>query len=190
MAFNRTYTYPYPPTITNLAEVEVYLKKLYASLLHGDYSSEEVAGGTHWIPDASGIHYPVSGTTRNVGVGMDSASSADLSVDYILDVTSDSAAPVITISNASDTARDPTLKYRVGASPAVKNTVGVDDSDSDKFKIANLSALGTAAVAPGSFGESLVFYHTYDFDLDQVDLDDFSTDSVVYNGTAGSGAWL
>ena len=137
MAFKRTFTYPYPPNFNNLAEVDVYLKKLYTALMQGDYSSEQVAdvGSGNWFPDANGIHYPATGTTRNVGVGMDSSSTADLSINYILDIYSTTAAPTILVTNASDTARDPTIQFRVGATPSSVYTIGVDDSDSNKFKI-------------------------------------------------------
>jgi len=46
-----------------------------------------------------------------------------------------SAAPFLKLTNASDTARDPILQFAVGATPAVKYTMGVDDSDNDTWKL-------------------------------------------------------
>ncbi len=51
------------------------------------------------------------------------------------------AQPIINVINRSATERDPVIKFQVGASPATKVTLGIDDSDLDKFKVA-LTTLG------------------------------------------------
>jgi hypothetical protein len=89
--------------------------------------------------------------------------------------------------NSSDSSLDPVIKWSVNLDPLTLFTSGVDRSDSDKWKISNLSTLGTLAESQGSFGEILVFFHASDEDIDYIDLDDFSTDGVVVNGTTGSG---
>lgn len=73
--------------------------------------------------------------------------------DGTLTLSDSSAAPKIVVSNTSATARDPVVQWALGASPAVKFTMGVDDSDSDSFKIAVGSALGVAYT--GATGDHL-----------------------------------
>ncbi|HET6453473.1 MAG TPA: NHL repeat-containing protein [Armatimonadota bacterium] len=84
-----------------------------------------------------------------------------------------------------DSTDDPLLKWSLLEATAF--TMGVDNSDSDKLKIANLAALGTLAISQGSYGESLVFMHHTDDDIDYVNLDDFATDGVLVSSTQGSG---
>jgi hypothetical protein len=57
--------------------------------------------------------------------------------------SSASADNVLTITSAT-AAYDPLLKFRTGASPAIQFSLGVDTSDSDTFKIATGSGLGTS----------------------------------------------
>jgi len=57
---------------------------------------------------------------------------------------SSSAAPFLKLTNESNTARDPVIQFAVGATPVTKFTMGVDDSDDDKFKISLLNTLGAA----------------------------------------------
>ena len=67
---------------------------------------------------------------------------------------SSSAAPFLKLTNESDTARDPIIQFAVGATPVTKFTMGVDDSDSDKFKISQGSVLGTTDRFVISYGAS------------------------------------
>jgi hypothetical protein len=74
-------------------------------------------------------------TAGNVGIGSTAPTS-------LLEISDTDASPVLTITNKSDTEYDPSIQLRVGVTPATKFTLGVDDSDSDKFKIST-TALGT-----------------------------------------------
>ena len=51
-------------------------------------------------------------------------------------VTLSSTAPIVTIGNATDDPVDPILQFATGATPVVKYTMGVDDSDGNKWKLA------------------------------------------------------
>ncbi|MBF0523236.1 MAG: hypothetical protein HQL24_09300, partial [Candidatus Omnitrophica bacterium] len=88
-------------------------------------------GGSAWLNSLS--------ASATLGVGTGAPSSR-------LEVSDSAAAPVITITNLSDTEFDPMLKFRTGATPATRFSLGVDDSDSNKFKIEAADSLG--AVAP------------------------------------------
>jgi hypothetical protein len=71
-----------------------------------------------------------------VGIGTTSPTS-------LFDVYSDQTNTQLTITNASSsTAADPLLAFRTGAQPSTNFVLGVDNSDSDKFKIAT-SSIGT-----------------------------------------------
>lgn len=122
----------------------------------------------------------------NVGVGIHPYNN-DFEVKGNVLVEAASEQPYVEIRNWSDTAFDPAIKWSVGATPLTKFVTGVDDSDSDKWKISNLSALGTLAESQGSFGERLVFVHDTDDDIDFVELSDFTTDGVLVSTTQGSG---
>ena len=54
-----------------------------------------------------------------------------------------SAADVVSTITAADATFDPILKLRTGASPAIQFSLGVDNSDSDKFKIYSGDGLGS-----------------------------------------------
>ena len=58
-----------------------------------------------------------------------------------LDV-SNSGADVVSTITASDATFDPILKYRTGSSPSIQFSLGIDNSDSDKFKIYSGDGLG------------------------------------------------
>lgn len=49
---------------------------------------------------------------------------------------SSTAAPFLKMTNESDTERDPIIQFAVGATPVIKWTMGLDDSDVDKWKLA------------------------------------------------------
>jgi hypothetical protein len=48
---------------------------------------------------------------------------------------SSTAAPFLKFTNRSDTERDPIIQFAVGATPVTKWTMGLDDSDVDKWKL-------------------------------------------------------
>ncbi|MCX6765623.1 MAG: tail fiber domain-containing protein [Candidatus Moranbacteria bacterium] len=99
---------------------------------YGLYLENQAFGTTSYaIYSAGGQSY----FAGNVGVGTTSPAS-------LLEIQDTDANPVLTLTNLSDTTYDPSLQFRVGATPSVKFTMGVDDSDSDKFKIST-TALGT-----------------------------------------------
>ncbi len=58
-------------------------------------------------------------------------------------VTVNETAPTLTIRNKTDSAVDPVIQWSLGATPVVKFTAGVDDSDGDAWKLSAGSALGT-----------------------------------------------
>jgi len=49
---------------------------------------------------------------------------------------SSTAAPFLKLTNESNTARDPIIQFAVGATPVTKFTMGVDDNDDNKWKLA------------------------------------------------------
>jgi hypothetical protein len=74
-------------------------------------------------------------TNGNVGIGTTAPSS-------LLSIYGAGADVVSTIT-AADATYDPILKFRTGASPAVQFSLGVDNTDSDKFKIYSGDGLGS-----------------------------------------------
>ncbi len=74
--------------------------------------------------------------------------SIDIGTDALtagaVNITHTSANPVLTITNQSDTAFDPSIQFRVGATPSAIFTLGVDDSTTNNdFVISRGSTLGT-----------------------------------------------
>jgi len=104
----------------------------------------------------------------------------------VLQLQDSTSAPTFELINLSDTARDPMVQYTVGATPSIKWTHGLDDSDLDKWKLANTTALGTATSNSYSYGTTLYYGHGLD-DVHGVLLSDFSTDSIYITGGTGSG---
>ncbi|MCK7475661.1 MAG: hypothetical protein MZV49_24265 [Rhodopseudomonas palustris] len=142
---------------------------------------DDFTGACYWIREGSDLVYYAG----NVGVGVHPY-EAKFEVRGDILAEGVGSAPCVEIRNWSDTAGDPLLKWSLGSLATTKFVFGVDDSDSDKLKIANMSALGTLAESQGAYGERLVFFHEYDDNICYVDLDDFTTDGILYNGTAGS----
>jgi len=106
------------------------------------------------VSDATGLANSVIRTDGTlVGVGM-LPTVAQLEVNTSQIITSTTAAPYLKIENKSDTARDPAIQWAVGATPVTKFTMGVDDSDNDKFKISQDGALGTTDRFVISYGAS------------------------------------
>lgn len=96
------------------------------------------------VSDAAGLaNSPIQTNGTIVGVGMTPV-TAQLEVNTSQIITSTTAAPYLQIVNKSDTERDPIIQYAVGATPVVKHTIGIDDSDYNSYKIAVGSALGVA----------------------------------------------
>jgi len=96
------------------------------------------------VSDAAGLANSVIRTDGTlVGVGM-LPTVAQLEVNTSQIITSTTAAPYLKIVNLSNTERDPIIQFAVGATPVTKFTMGVDDSDSNKFKISLLDTLGAA----------------------------------------------
>jgi len=86
-------------------------------------------------PGGGGALYYSGG---NVGIGTTSPAS-------LLEVYSSTANTQLTITAATSTTYDPLIAFRTGATPATKFALGVDLSDSNKFKIAT-STIGTTDV--------------------------------------------
>jgi hypothetical protein len=95
-------------------------------------------GACYWKASGANIYF----ATGNIAVGDVPNDTNTIYAKGNILVQSDTAQPYVKISNASDTARDPVLQFAVGATPAVKYTMGVDDSDSDKHKVAFDSGFG------------------------------------------------
>ncbi|OGI15021.1 MAG: hypothetical protein A2878_02610 [Candidatus Moranbacteria bacterium RIFCSPHIGHO2_01_FULL_54_31] len=74
-------------------------------------------------------------TNNRLGIGTAAPST-------LLEV-SGSAADVVSTITAADATYDPILKFRTGSSPSVQFSLGVDNSDSDKFKIYSGDGLGS-----------------------------------------------
>ena len=84
------------------------------------------------------VSKPVSYDTTNINIPIGTTTAASL-----LELYSTTTAPILTITAAtSTTSYDPYLAFRTGATPATKFVLGVDYSDSNKFKIAT-STIGT-----------------------------------------------
>ena len=68
-------------------------------------------------------------------------------LDGTLTLQDSTAGPVFRIINASDVERDPLIQFVLGATPVVKYTMGVDDSDADDaFRIGKGATLETETV--------------------------------------------
>lgn len=78
---------------------------------------------------------------QDVTVGADDVSFGSLGVgtntpEELIEVWSDSAHPILSITAAHATNFDPQIQYRTDVSDTVKASSGVDSGDSDKYKIA------------------------------------------------------
>jgi hypothetical protein len=68
-------------------------------------------------------------------------------LDGTLTLQDSTAGPIFRIINASDAERDPLIQFVLGATPVVKYTMGVDDSDADDaFRIGKGATLETETV--------------------------------------------
>ena len=85
-------------------------------------------------------------STGYVGIGTTSPVS-------LLSIYSTTASPVLTITNGSATnTYDPQIDFRTGSTPATRQVIYIDDSDSDKLKIATSSTGSLPALTIGTNG--------------------------------------
>jgi hypothetical protein len=111
----------------------------------------------------------------------------DSGEDY-LEFTGSPTVANLDLSNDTDTPTDVLIQYLLGATPFAKFTVGVDDSDEDKWKLANKDALGTTPTSGGFiFGDTLYYVHGGSDSIAGVALADFTTDATYIAGGTGSG---
>jgi len=87
----------------------------------------------------------ILGTANQISITHNAANVTIAAIPQFI-LSDASAAPYIKLVNASDTARDPVFQWAVGATPVTKFTMGVDDSDGDKWKVSAGSALGTTGL--------------------------------------------
>ncbi len=119
--------------------------------VYGYYLGPNIGGGTPttgygiYLSDVQGTtDYGVyqAGTddvnyfAGSVGIGINAPTS-------LFELYGGGAADVIATLTAPDATYDPAMKFRTGASPSVQFTLGVDNSDSDKFKIYSGDGLGS-----------------------------------------------
>jgi len=86
-----------------------------------------------------------SSTAYMLGVGTSTPAS-------ILSLWSGTEATLTITSATSSTAVDPAIAFRTGANPAVRQYIYLDDSDSDKIKIATSTTSGNPALTLGTDG--------------------------------------
>jgi hypothetical protein len=117
--------------------------------------------GCYWVKEGSNLVY----YDGNVGVGVHPHSN-DFEVRGNVLVEAKAEAPYVEIRNWSDTAYDPMLRWALGATPETMFGMGVDDSDSNKWKIANGATLG--AVPGWTFGTTIIFGNSYSTATNQI----------------------
>jgi hypothetical protein len=88
--------------------------------------NDEASDTTPFVIDAAG----------NVGIGTTAPTT-------MFELYGTGSADAIATLTAPDATYDPIMKFRTAASPAVQFTLGVDNSDSDKFKIYSGDGLGS-----------------------------------------------
>jgi hypothetical protein len=109
-------------------------------------------GNCYWKPASKNIYF----ATGNIAVGDIPNDTNTIYAKGNILVQSDSAQPYIKISNASDTERDPVFKTAVGATPTVKWTDGLRDSDSDNYLWCNTDGLVDTLTGGTGFGTYLI----------------------------------
>ncbi|MCD6500943.1 hypothetical protein J7K42_02980, partial [bacterium] len=120
------------------------------------------AGIKFWTSPSSGASLtPVMFIQRTGNVGIGTVSPASL-----LELSKSDASPILTITNASTTADyDPTLALRKGTSDKWK--IYLDDSDSDKLKIATGTANVLTITESGRVGIGTTSLISQTYDVDQ-----------------------
>ncbi|MFA5378501.1 MAG: hypothetical protein WC455_22295 [Dehalococcoidia bacterium] len=109
-------------------------------------------GNCYWKPASKNIYF----ATGNIAVGDIPNDTNTIYAKGNVLVQSDSAQPYVKISNASDTERDPVNKLAVGATPTVKWTVGLRDSDFDNLLWCNEDGLSDSSTAGGGWSDHLL----------------------------------
>lgn len=139
----------------NCGDLE-YQRKFEQNLLRHNLASESqvttiiknyaISGGgggfapateCYWLKEGSDIWYD----DGNVGVLMNPGSYAFAVLGDAL-IKGIKSGPVLKLWNATDTVYDAIIQLALGATESIKYTIGIDDSDGDKFKISAGSALG------------------------------------------------
>lgn len=150
------------------------------------------SGAGTWLPRVKATEdqlefAEVKGSANQIAVAQN---SADVTLSCLPEfiIWSDTLAPYMRVTNKSDTERDPVNQWAVGATPVAKFTMGIDDSDEDKWKLANKDALGTTPTSGGFiFGDTLYYVHGRTDSIAGVSLADFATDATYIAGGTGSG---
>ena len=104
---------------------------------------------SYWRKSGNNIYY----YEGNIAVGDAPNDTNTIYAKGNILIQSDSAQPYLKISNKSATERDPVEQFSVGATPAVKFTFGLDDSDSDNFKWCNTDSLVDTITGGTGFGD-------------------------------------
>ena len=84
----------------------------------------------------AGTEYAAALLNGNVGIGTATPTS-------LFELYGTGSADAVATITAPDATYDPIMKFRTGSTPAVQFTLGVDNSDSDKFKIYSGDGLGS-----------------------------------------------
>jgi hypothetical protein len=114
-------------TGTSNANTSLYIKHYATGTNNLAFRVDDVSGDT--------TPFVIDGTGA-VGIGTTAPTS-------LFELYGTTAADIVATLTAPDTTYDPAIKFRTGSSPAVQFTLGVDNSDSDKFKIYSGDGLGS-----------------------------------------------
>ncbi len=120
------------------------------------------------------LNFLVAGATRSLTISEDSYIDQDVRI---------AATPTWASAILNKATGDQVLQFSLAGT--AKWTAGLDDSDSDNWKLANASALGTAMSNSFAFGETLYYGHGLD-NIHGVLLSDFATDATYIAGGIGS----
>ncbi len=174
MTIERRQEFPYPRNLRSLADIETYLKHLHVALAASQSSlteivttefntfSEEILGTTNQIvvTDNHPTNITLS-TPQNIHTGASptfvTAKLSALTDGYlpyhVNDATGLANSPLFTdgvstatLRNNTDSVVDTVFKFALGTTPAVKFTMGVDDSQNDDFAISPTDGLGQSTI--------------------------------------------
>jgi hypothetical protein len=108
----------------------------YGAYINSNALSSTTAYGLYVnVGTGAGTEYAAAFLNGNVGIGTATPTS-------LFELYGTGSADAIATITAPDATYDPIMKFRTGASPAVQFTLGVDNSDADKFKIFSGDGLG------------------------------------------------
>ncbi|MBP9728095.1 MAG: hypothetical protein KBD27_01825 [Candidatus Moranbacteria bacterium] len=113
-------------TGTSNANTSLYIKHYATGTNNLAFRVDDVSGDT--------TPFVIDGTGA-VGIGTTAPTT-------LFELYGTGSANAIATLTAPDATYDPIMKFRTGASPAVQFTLGVDNTDSDKFKIYSGDGLG------------------------------------------------